>query len=270
MRNATLLLALFCAACSSSLPSFTPYVMEIQQGNVVTPKMMMQLRPGMSKAQVRFVMGTPLLADSFHANRWDYFYELRKQGKIVEQRNVVLEFENEKLKSVRGDVIPSAAEIGKTPPAGAAPQGAPAIAPLPLPSFEKQTAPAPQAAPAAEPAPQSAPAEAPKAEPKAAPVATPAPESVKPVPVRVPAPKAEPAPQAAPTPKAAPAAAPVVAPAAAPAAVPAPKAAPKPAAQPAPKPVAKPEPKPVPTPEDDLPPEEDPSYFERMLEKIGF
>jgi len=268
MRNAILLLVLFCAACSSSLPSFKPYVMDVQQGNIVTPKMMMQLRPGMSKAQVRFVLGTPLLVDSFHANRWDYFYEMRKQGKLIEQRNVILEFENDKLKSVRGDVIPSAAEIGQTPPAGVAPQGAPAVAPLPLPSFDKQPAPTPQAAPAAEPAPQAAPAEAPKAAPAASPAPIP---KTEPAPQAAPVPKAAPAPAPGPVPKAAPpAAAPAVAPAAAPAAAPAPKAEPKPAAKPAPKPAPKAEPKPIPKPEDDLPPEEDPSYFERMLEKIGF
>lgn len=81
--------------------------MDIQQGNVVTSKMMMQLRPGMTKSQVRFIMGTPLIQDSFHSNRWDYFYQMRQQGKIIEQRRVILEFENEALARVRGDVIPA-------------------------------------------------------------------------------------------------------------------------------------------------------------------
>ncbi|MCX7627952.1 MAG: outer membrane protein assembly factor BamE [Methylophilaceae bacterium] len=89
--------------------------MDIQQGNVVTPKMMMQLRPGMTKSQVRFIMGSPLLVDSFHADRWDYFYQMRKDGKIIEQRRVVLEFEGDSLARVRGDVIPAGSE-GSTPP----------------------------------------------------------------------------------------------------------------------------------------------------------
>src|SRR3546814_492065 len=106
MRYITIILiALLCAACSSALPSLKPYRMDIQQGNVVTSKMMLQLRPGMTKSQVRFIMGTPLIQDSFHANRWDYFYQMRKGGKIIEQRRVILEFENEALKRVRGDVI---------------------------------------------------------------------------------------------------------------------------------------------------------------------
>lgn len=80
--------------------------MDIQQGNVVTSKMMLQLRPGMTRSQVRFIMGTPLIQDRFHGNRWDYFYQMRKDGKIIEQRRVILEFENDALARVRGDVIP--------------------------------------------------------------------------------------------------------------------------------------------------------------------
>jgi len=80
--------------------------MDIQQGNVVTSKMMLQLRPGMTRSQVRFIMGSPLIQDRFHGNRWDYFYQMRKDGKIIEQRRVILEFENDGLARVRGDVIP--------------------------------------------------------------------------------------------------------------------------------------------------------------------
>lgn len=271
MRTTILLLAFLCAACSSSLPSLSPYRMDIQQGNVVTPKMMMQLRPGMSKAQVRFVMGTPLLVDSFHSNRWDYFYQMRKDGKIIEQRNVVLEFENDKLKTVRGDVIPATADAKDAKDVKDL-KASPAAAPLPLPSFNKpgepvkppaqpEVAPSKPAAPAPKAEPQAVPAEPAKPEPKAvpqpethaAPVDTPKPEAAKPVPA--PAPKPE-------------AAKPASAPKAEP--QPAPVAVPKSEPKPAPKSAAKPEPKPAPKPEDDLPPEEDPSYFERMLEKIGF
>src|SRR3546814_13262709 len=102
MRYITIILiALLCAACSSALPSLKPYRMDIQQGNVVTSKMMLQLRPGMTKSQVRFIMGTPLIQDSFHANRWDYFYQMRKGGTIIEQRRVILEFENENGRATR-------------------------------------------------------------------------------------------------------------------------------------------------------------------------
>lgn len=92
--------------CGSTVPVIKPFKMDIQQGNIVTSKMLLQLRPGMTKSQVRFVMGTPLIVDSFHSNRWDYFYQMRQAGKIVEQRRVILEFEKDALLRVRGDVVP--------------------------------------------------------------------------------------------------------------------------------------------------------------------
>ena len=110
MRYSFLLLALLCSACGTALPTIKPYKLEVQQGNVVTSKMLLQLRPGMTKSQVRFIMGTPLIIDSFHDKRWDYVYQLRENGKIKEQRRVILDFDNELLKSVRGDVTPSKAE----------------------------------------------------------------------------------------------------------------------------------------------------------------
>lgn len=92
--------------CGAGIPTIKPYKMDIQQGNVVTSEMLLKLRPGMTKSQVKFIMGTPLLVDSFHSNRWDYFYQLRKQGEIVSQRRVILDFEDNLLTQVRGDVVP--------------------------------------------------------------------------------------------------------------------------------------------------------------------
>lgn len=99
----------FITACGSSVPIVKPFKMDIQQGNVVTSKMLLQLRPGMTKSQVRFIMGTPLMVDSFHKDRWDYFYQLRQAGKIVEQRRVILDFEKDLLTKIRGDVVPESA-----------------------------------------------------------------------------------------------------------------------------------------------------------------
>lgn len=110
MRNLIILLAVLCASCGTALPTIKPYKLDVQQGNVVTSKMLLQLRPGMTKSQVRFIMGTPLIQDSFHGNRWDYVYQMRESGKIIEQRRVILDFESELLKTVRGDVIASAAD----------------------------------------------------------------------------------------------------------------------------------------------------------------
>ena len=108
----SLLLPLFIACsiliigCGSSVPVIKPFKLDIQQGNVVTSKMLLQLRPGMTRSQVKFIMGTPLVVDSFHPNRWDYFYQMRQAGKVIEQRRVILDFENELLARVRGDVVP--------------------------------------------------------------------------------------------------------------------------------------------------------------------
>src|SRR5437762_12257400 len=64
------------SACGSvpRIPGVTPYKMEIQQGNYISQEMVSQLKPGMAKEQVRVVLGTPLLTDIFHGNRWDYMY----------------------------------------------------------------------------------------------------------------------------------------------------------------------------------------------------
>ena len=106
MRYFLILLFVLLTACGSAAPTVKPFKMDIQQGNVVTSKMLLQLRPGMTKSQVRFIMGTPLIVDSFHKDRWDYFYQLRQAGKIVEQRRVILDFDKEFLTKVRGDVVP--------------------------------------------------------------------------------------------------------------------------------------------------------------------
>ena len=106
MRYLIILLFALLTACGATVPSVKPFKMDIQQGNVVTSKMLLQLRPGMTKSQVKFIMGSPLLIDSFHTNRWDYFYQLRQAGKIVEQRRVILDFDKDLLTKVRGDVVP--------------------------------------------------------------------------------------------------------------------------------------------------------------------
>lgn len=114
LRYLVISLVLLCSACGTALPTVKPYKLDVQQGNVVTSKMLLQLRPGMTKSQVRFIMGTPLVQDSFHGNRWDYVYQMREGGKVTEQRRVILDFENELLKTVRGDVIPAGSDPAKS------------------------------------------------------------------------------------------------------------------------------------------------------------
>jgi outer membrane protein assembly factor BamE len=81
----------------------------VQQGNIITQEMVDQLRPGMTRAQVRFILGTPLISDTFNQNRWDYFYSLvDHNGKEVRERLVVF-FEGDELARISGDYFPSSA-----------------------------------------------------------------------------------------------------------------------------------------------------------------
>ncbi len=97
------------AACSvPRIPGITPYKMDIQQGNFVSQEMVSQLKPGMSKDQVRLLLGTPLLTDIFHANRWDYVYWLEDAAGKREQRRLAVHFDDGKLTRVDGDVVAAA------------------------------------------------------------------------------------------------------------------------------------------------------------------
>ena len=108
-RILALALSLLTAACGL----ITPYRIEIQQGNFVTQEMVAQLKPGLTRDQVRFVMGTPLVSDIFHEERWDYvFVRQRANSPDVEYRRIAVFFEDGKLKRVDGDVV-AAAPPGK-------------------------------------------------------------------------------------------------------------------------------------------------------------
>ena len=104
-RTLVLAAPLLTAACGF----FTPYRMEIQQGNYVNQEMVAQLKPGLTRDQVRFVMGTPLVSDIFHEERWDYVYvRQRANSSEVEQRRIAVFFEEGKLKRIEGDVVAAA------------------------------------------------------------------------------------------------------------------------------------------------------------------
>ena len=98
-------------ACKSievpKVPGITPYRMVIQQGNFISQEMVAQLKPGMTKEQVRFILGTPLVTDIFHADRWDYVFFRESAGGKKEQRNLSVVFEKEKLARVLGDLMPA-------------------------------------------------------------------------------------------------------------------------------------------------------------------
>jgi hypothetical protein len=80
--------------------------MEIRQGNFVTPEMRDELKLGMTKAQVRYVLGTPMISDAFHGNRWDYAYRLAQRGAVVEKQHLTLYFDGDSLARMDEDGKP--------------------------------------------------------------------------------------------------------------------------------------------------------------------
>jgi outer membrane protein assembly factor BamE len=108
------------AACSSTPEggrSLLTYRIDVRQGNLVTQEMASQLKPGLTKDQVRFILGTPLVADVFHADRWDYIYRFRpgRDYSEAEQRHLVVFFEKGKLARVGGDVLANKPDVPAKP-----------------------------------------------------------------------------------------------------------------------------------------------------------
>jgi len=83
------------------------YKMDVAQGNEVNQEMIDQLRPGMTQSQVRYVMGTPLLVDTFNQERWDYVYQMIQDDQTTEKRRVTLYFDNSLLMKIEGDLRPT-------------------------------------------------------------------------------------------------------------------------------------------------------------------
>jgi len=82
------------------------YRQNIQQGNVLNQEQIDKLQPGMSKTQVRYIMGTPMLIDVFHQNRWDYIYTMKEGADPQTQKRVALFFEDDQLARIEGDLRP--------------------------------------------------------------------------------------------------------------------------------------------------------------------
>ncbi len=109
--SSALLLLTLLTSCNgiSSLDFPGVYKISIPQGNIITQEMVDQLRPGMTKRQVIFVMGTPLIRDPFHQDRWDYIYSFQPGGGIRGQERVSVVFVDDLLVSFTGDFVPSTA-----------------------------------------------------------------------------------------------------------------------------------------------------------------
>lgn len=93
----------------------TPYKVEVIQGNFVSKEQAALLQPGMSRAQISEVLGTPLMASVFHANRWDYVFTLRREGVPPQMRRFTLFFDGDALARFEGvEGLPSEAEFVST------------------------------------------------------------------------------------------------------------------------------------------------------------
>ncbi len=91
----------------SFLGFITPYRIDIVQGNAITREQAALIKPGLSRLQVREVLGTPLVTDPFHADRWDYIFTLRRPGAEAQRRSVVVMFEGDVVKSIDAPELPS-------------------------------------------------------------------------------------------------------------------------------------------------------------------
>jgi len=100
------------ATDNTLLGFITPYRIEVVQGNVLTKEQVALVKPGMRRDQVRDILGSPLLTDAFHADRWDYVFTIRRQGTDPQQRQVVVRFDGETFKSIEGaDALPAEREF---------------------------------------------------------------------------------------------------------------------------------------------------------------
>jgi outer membrane protein assembly factor BamE len=203
--------ALALSACKQNveLPSLiSPYRIDIQQGNVITQEMVSKLKAGMTRSQVRFVLGSPLITDMFHNDRWDYVYLMQKQGRADERRRLTVIFDGDKLVTLEGDVVmtdqlPDSAPALRQPAAVVSPDGKPAAKPAPKAEAAKPALKPPVVTnPPQQPA-LVAPAAASKPEGLTAPASTPAPQKeaakpavatpvAKPLPAEVEAPAPDP------------------------------------------------------------------------------
>ncbi|MEO8857553.1 MAG: outer membrane protein assembly factor BamE [Burkholderiaceae bacterium] len=120
----TLRLGLFLAACagiascssingstSRLVTAITPYKIDVVQGNFVSSEQVAQLKTGMPRQAVRDVLGTPLLQDVFHSDRWDYVFTFKRSGQEAQRRKVTVFFKNDELDHFDADPLPTEAEF---------------------------------------------------------------------------------------------------------------------------------------------------------------
>ncbi len=101
----------FNGASTSIAGLITPYKVDVVQGNFVSKEQAAAVKPGMTRAQVRDILGTPLLVSVFHADRWDYVFTFSRQGIAPQSRRVTVFFDGDALLRVQADELPSEAEF---------------------------------------------------------------------------------------------------------------------------------------------------------------
>ena len=112
----TLLVSLFCVITLSSISACGfvgfpgVYVINVEQGNIIDQTKVDKLKIGMSRRQVRFILGTPMIEDSFNPDRWDYTHTIRNGKDSLLNENLVVYFEEEKLSRIEGDFTPTPPE----------------------------------------------------------------------------------------------------------------------------------------------------------------
>jgi outer membrane protein assembly factor BamE len=156
-----------CGSVSLSKPEtlfglLEPYKVDVVQGNVVTQEVMAQIQPGLGRMQVKEILGTPLLADPFHVDRWDYAFTIRRQGVADQKRRVSVFFKNDAVERFDTEPLPSerdfVASIDKPLPADK-------VAPVDLTEAQVAALPVPPQTEAIRKAPQGAVREYPPLEP---------------------------------------------------------------------------------------------------------
>ena len=96
------------SACSAErISNFPSYKLKVIQGNQLDARAVSSLQQGMSRDQVQLLVGTPLLRDPFHSDRWDYAYEISRNGVVnqAETRNLTVWFENDRLVKAEGNAL---------------------------------------------------------------------------------------------------------------------------------------------------------------------
>jgi outer membrane protein assembly factor BamE len=142
--------------------AITPYKVEVVQGNFVSREQVAALKPGMSRDEVRNVLGTPLVVSLFRGERWDYVFTLKRQRVEPQKRHLTVFFQGDRMERVEGDPMPSEAEFVATIDAkrnlgGKVPQLEATEAQLQAFQAKNPPAPEPQPAPAAPATPKTYP-----------------------------------------------------------------------------------------------------------------